>query len=289
MSIILRALKKIQDQQENPPSPGPDAEGAVEQKADDATAVPARAPKPESPPGAMTAGKSAERVALLGLQTARHAPGHRFGSGPVALLSLLICLGVFTTGWFASRIYVNTKLASDATVPETPPKTPPVIEQEPVVEPAAPIAKVEEAQPPPSQAQPVEQAPAPAQTEPPPTGEVAPAPEIAPPPPESQLARAPVIEQPVIAQAPPPESVVPAAPVVEPAQPPAAVKEAQPQKPERPKLKINAIAWRNEEPKAVVNMQSVYEGDIIEGATVLAIRRMIIVFEFEGETFEVRF
>ena len=96
------------------------------------------------------------------------------------------------------------------------------------------------------------------------------------------------VEQPVIAQAPP-ESVVPAAPVVEPAQPPAAVKEAPPQKPERPKLKINAIAWRNEEPKAVVNMQSVYEGDIIEGATVLAIRRMIIVFEFEGETFEVRF
>ena len=36
-------------------------------------------------------------------------------------------------------------------------------------------------------------------------------------------------------------------------------------------------------------MQSVYEGDIIEGATVLAIRRMIIVFEFEEETFEVRF
>jgi len=302
MSIILRALKKIQDQQEGLPSSTPDGEESIEEKAAaDAVAVPApaqeAAEEPESgprrPTGAMTAGESGERVALLGLQTARHAPRHRFDSSPVALLILLVCLGVFTTGWFASRIYVNTRLASDATAPEIPPKTPPVIEQTPVADRAARIVRAEEIQPPPSQAQPVEIAPA--QIEPPSTGAAAPAPEIAPASPEPQPARVSVIErsfpveQPITAQAPPPESVVPAAPAIEPTQPPAAVKEAQPLKRERPKLKINAIAWRNEEPKAIVNMQSVYEGDFIEGATVLAIRRKRILFEFEGETFEVRF
>jgi hypothetical protein len=76
---------------------------------------------------------------------------------------------------------------------------------------------------------------------------------------------------------------------VKPEPAPAPVKEAKPQKKERPKLKINAIAWRSDEPKAIVNMQRVFEGDVIEGATVLAIKRKIIEFEYEGETFVVRF
>jgi hypothetical protein len=57
----------------------------------------------------------------------------------------------------------------------------------------------------------------------------------------------------------------------------------------RPVLKINAIAWRGSEPKAIVNMQRVFEGDVIEGATVLAIQRKAILFEYEGKPFEVRF
>ena len=57
----------------------------------------------------------------------------------------------------------------------------------------------------------------------------------------------------------------------------------------RPEFKINAIAWQNEEPRAIVNMQSIYEGDVIEGATVVAIKRKLVIFEYEGETFKVRF
>ncbi len=57
----------------------------------------------------------------------------------------------------------------------------------------------------------------------------------------------------------------------------------------RPELKINAIAWRAKEPKAIVNMQSVRVGDVIEGAKVLSIEKKIIFFVYEGEFFEVRF
>ena len=69
----------------------------------------------------------------------------------------------------------------------------------------------------------------------------------------------------------------------------AEAKEPKPEKGGRPDLKINAIAWRSEEPKAIVNMQRVYEGDVIEGATVLAIQRKAILFEYKGESFEIRF
>lgn len=65
--------------------------------------------------------------------------------------------------------------------------------------------------------------------------------------------------------------------------------ELEPVKVGKPELKINAIAWRAEEPKAIVNMQRVYVGDVIEGATVLAIQRKSILFEYDGEPFEVRF
>jgi hypothetical protein len=67
------------------------------------------------------------------------------------------------------------------------------------------------------------------------------------------------------------------------------VKEPKTVKSGRPEFKINAIAWKNEEPRAIVNMQRVYEGDVIEGAKVLAIKRKVVVFEYEGEIFEVRF
>jgi hypothetical protein len=78
----------------------------------------------------------------------------------------------------------------------------------------------------------------------------------------------------------PAESSAHAAPVM---------KEAEPEKRGRPEFKINAIAWKNKEPRAIVNMQSVYEGDTIEGATVLAIKRKMVFLEYEGETFEIRF
>lgn len=287
MSIILRALKKIQDQQEAQPSGGPAEIAPGEKAAADTVFAREVAEDWESPDAvpadAIMLGRGDERLTPFGVEAARPAAHHRFGLGPKALLILLICLGVFTTGWFASRIYVSVKLASGTNAPEPPPaseQTVRIIQAEEVVQPPSsrPVAS-EPAQTPPS------------------TDEAATSSEGEPGAAESsrpQIARASVMEsplppaQPASAQAPP-ESVVPAAAAAEPAQTPPAVKEALPQKPKRPELKINAIAWKNKEPKAIVNMQSVYEGDTIEGATVLAIRRKIIIFEFGGETFEVRF
>jgi len=277
MSIILKALKKIQDQQ-GAHSPGEqDAKIAAGEKAakDSAFPVSLRGPlKGKRSPDAaeaIAADIDIERLTPHGLKAPRPTAHHRFGLGPKALLVLLVCLGVFTTGWFASRIYINMKFVSGLTAAE--PQAyielqAKSVEAENVVPPGEPIA------PQPAR---MEAAPVPVKAGPPP--ESAPAPAA---PSQFHVAGAPIAE-------PPPEEAVVVAAAVGPARTPPAVKEARPERKGRPEFKINAIAWKNAEPRAIVNMQSVYEGDMIEGATVLAIGRKIIVFQYEGETFEVRF
>ena len=249
MSIILRALKKVQEQEaEQRAGSAPGQTASVEGGPPDASA--------DASPTAGQAGAGADSVAyrmaatggdrLLSSQVLRHS----FGLAPKALLVLLVVLGLCTTGWFASRIYLNLKLASEASAAKASVGSA-------VGEPVEYAQAVEAA----------EKAPLPAKegssavtVESSETSEVI-----------YYTAESPVMEP------------------LEPERPIAAVKEAIPEKKGRPKLKINAIAWKNEEPRAIVNMQRVYEGDLIEGARVLAIKRKIIVFEYEGETFEVRF
>ncbi len=276
MSIILKALKKIQEQQERRRSVDPaDESGAAERAVVDFAASPTtpRASddgieSPHASPGdAAASDKGVERITQSRIDAYRLTPRQRFATGPRALLILLVCLGVFITGWFASRIYINVRPAPDPAAREAPPK---------VAMQAKGIETAGEPAPPSEQV-----APDAAQATSP--GEPIARETVQAPPASTEKAA------PAASTAPPPESVVPAAPPVEPAQTPPPVKEAQPAEKTRPKFKINAIAWQNSEPRAIVNMQSVYEGDVIEGATVLAIKRKIIVFEYEGETFEVRF
>ena len=262
MSIILKALKKIQEQEEKRAGKISSAEAAKEKRVQARPPV-SRAPSP--PPGdsashleAVPAGPGRPRSALRHPVLSAAGPGrpespHRFGLAPKALLGLLVLLGVFTTGWFFNKIFISVNPAADT---ETP--APSTDAEQPVnviraVQVRPPIGEAEVSVP----AQTL-----PAATEPTAGKEGAPAPGAAP---------------------------APAAQPVKPEPAPAPVKEAKPQKKERPKLKINAIAWRSDEPKAIVNMQRVFEGDVIEGATVLAIKRKIIEFEYEGETFAVRF
>ena len=271
MSIILKALKKIQEQEEKRAGKISSAKAAKEKRVQ---ARPPVSPAPSPPPGDSAAHleavpdgpgrpQSALRHPVLSAAgTARPESPHRFGLGPKALLGLLVLLGVFTTGWFFNKIFINMNPAADTetSAPSTDAEQPVNVIRAVQVRP--PIGEAEASVP--AQT-------APATTEPTAGKEGAPASEAAPAP---------------AAQPSPPR---PAAQPVEPEPAPAPVKEAKPQKKERPKFKINAIAWRSDEPKAIVNMQRVFEGDVIEGATVLAIKRKIIEFEYEGETFVVRF
>ena len=248
MSIILRALKKIQEQEAGQSLASPSAEmPADEKKASTASFVPHTAeterPQMAAPPA---------------------VPRHSFGFGLKALLGLLVILGIATTGWFANRIYLNLQ-----TGPEIAKEEMPAIAEEPATLEAVPVS-------------------APAVAEEP--GAPQPVPQIAATTFKPQISSASPAQPVQPAPAPPP--IVIEVPIVESSEPTPSVpvmKEARPAKAGRPEFKINAIAWKNKEPRAIVNMQSIYEGDVIEGATVVSIKRKIVVFEYEGEIFEVRF
>ena len=264
MSIILRALKKIQEQEAGRSLDSSSAEmPADEKKASTASFIPRPAetvrPQMASPPV---------------------VPRHAFGSGLKALLGLLVILGIATTVWFASRIYLNLQ-----TGPEIAQEGMPVFAGEPAehAEAVAPL-------PVPGEPETLEAVPvtAPAIAEEP--GAPQPEPQAAAATSEPQISSA-SLAQPVRPAAAPPPIVI-EVPVVESSEPTPsvpAIKEARPAKAGRPEFKINAIAWKNKEPRAIVNMQSIYEGDVIEGATVVSIKRKVVVFEYEGEIFEVRF
>jgi len=247
MSIILRALKKVQDQKAARPPAQPDAESGK-------LAEPVRDGPSSQPDEASTSTRSGPPAA-----SARAAAGHnRFGVGPKVLLGLMAVLGVVTSGWFFSRIYVGF----NPPTAEPPATNPPITEKL-----AAPSVE----QPPPAPA-----APAAATT------------------PAAQTARASVSEPPAepvvdVAGESASARVKPVAQTAEAAPPQREEKEPAPEVEGPKKLKINAIAWKAAEPKAIVNMQRVYVGDVIEGATVIAIRRKSILFRRDGERFEVRF
>lgn len=273
MSIILNALKKVQNQEADRGSAGArDASDDKRSAAADTSrsrGIFRSAPTvPAGQTGFSAAGDAAEIR-------------HRFGMGPTVLLGLIVLLGVFTTGWFVGRIYLGAKPVSEATVAEAIPETvePPKIAtaaQAPSVEPA--IAEPEQ-EPPPAMVESAPVAETPVPRPPAPEPPVVVTSVAAPPPRPVEPALKPAREEIIV--------YVPKLVAEEPA--PAPIKEPRTVEKGRPEFKINAIAWRSEEPRAVVNMQSVYEGDVIEGATVLAIRRMTVVLEYEGETFELRF
>ncbi len=257
MSIILKALKKIQNQDiEQTPGPALAGEPGL---ARPAAPFPGKSPAPKRRVAAETA-----------------TTGLRFGGAPRIMLGLIFVLGVFTTGWFVSRIYSHFKVNA-----HTLSVTKDVNE---------PTGNAEEA----TEAESLHQ-----NSTPPVVGKGSPSSteEIAPATASATVAAATVAPQPVVAP-----SVAPAwKPVAEErptsfSEEEAAVpgnrirqKEAQPAKGGRPELKINAIAWKSREPRAIVNMQRVYVGDEIEGAKVLAIQRGSVLFEYGGEPFEVRF
>lgn len=253
MSIILKALKKIQEQE---------AEQRTGQEAGSSsgnTSAPVQAAS--GPPPTSVPSPAESRNEPLGAQRVGAAPPpfvrHTFGLGPKVLLGLLFIVGIATAGWFASSIYhVNSEQGPENAASQTPP----VIE-EPVI-----YVKAVEVTAAPGEAAALE-------------------PEV--PEPTPSVVEETVQPEPLKAPAAVTAIDVPHADSPERSAP--AMKEAKPEKKEKPKFKINAIAWKNAEPRAIVNMQSVYEGGVIEGATVVAIKRKMIVFEYEGETFEVRF
>jgi hypothetical protein len=288
MSIILRALKKIQEQEAGQAINPISGETAPSEK--DANAAPN------------------DQISEHPMRPYVEVPRHSFGFGLKALLGLLVVLGIATTGWFAKSFYSNLQagpeiakkeISAVAKEPAKPIQEIPAVVGKPekpkqeipaIVEDPEKPAQVEAPTPAPAEPQPIEAAPvpAPAAVEEPEDPQPEPLIEAATSAPH--ISAAPVAEP---VQPPPPlPTTVLEVPVVEsPGSPPSVpeMKEAKPARPGRPEFKINAIAWKSKEPRAIVNMQRIYEGDVIEGATVVAIKRKIVVFEYDGEIFEVRF
>ena len=271
MSIILKALRKVQHQNNEQPSrPSSTASGK------DAAAPqgPSMGSHSTSSSGGSIPAVSRDRTHAQEDSGAIKPPHeaaerHLFGSVPKLLIAVVVTVGMFATGWFLNRIYSNFP-----SVTETREAKSRVDAGQALPEADAPRGI------PPRDQEVVSAALRPAVTDTP-AVESATVPVPAPSP---QVARTSVTESPPQPPAPaavPGPSGLEAADHVE--------KEVKPKEPGRPKLKINAIAWRMVEPKAIVNMRVVFVGDVIEGATVVAIRRTSVIFEFEGETFEVRF
>ena len=118
MSIILKALKKIQEQEaeqgvgQEAGSPSGDTPAPVRiASGTPPTYVPSPAESRNEPFGARRVGAAPSPVAR-----------HTFGFGPKVLLGLLVVVGIATVGWFASSIYhVNSERGSEIAVSETPP------------------------------------------------------------------------------------------------------------------------------------------------------------------------
>ncbi|UCD58374.1 MAG: general secretion pathway protein GspB, partial [Candidatus Hydrogenedentota bacterium] len=272
MSIILKALKKIQEQKA---AQSPAAAAAGLENGERAVGG-----QPLSAPKARHGKADAEAVS----RKARMQDEHRFGSGPKILLGLMVALGIFATGWFVNRLYSNYRSVADTekagleagsgqpqqfirATQIMPPQTQPAVSVSQQVPALGTGETTLSAAPPAAVPVPVSAAPA--------------VPDYSVEPPSQRGASEP--------EERPSERVEPEPKPPGPEQMRLSGKEAQPAREGRPELKINAIAWRAREPKAIVNMQRVYVGDVIEGATVLAIRRKSILFEYDGEAFEVRF
>jgi hypothetical protein len=305
MSIILRALKKIQNQEGNEKqfieaqtgeelSPGfsPDKASLAEavnpsEFASGSGSYSEKALSPDYPETAETGDKK-DRISRI----------------PRLLIGMLIVLGIVSTGWFFNVIYKNhsdkEKVVQQARQ-----------EEEKAAEPAQPEPQPAKAAPEPASVAATVVLSASAEV---PPAAVPKKPVAKPAPPPAQPDVPSPQAQPVAQETPAPDELPSPAtedlemPVLEPGiRDPLAFAEAsidfplqskeasfvperEPvEKKERPELKINAIAWRSEEPKAIVNMQRVYVGDVVDGALVKQIGRKSITFEFEGEEFEVRF
>ena len=108
MSIILKALKKLQEEKDRRADGA--ASHAEEHKDEpipaDETAV--------LTPSSMTDEEHSDFDSAQVDMEDVHGKRQHFGAGPKALLIVVLILGVFTTGWFASRIYVGMRLAADS-------------------------------------------------------------------------------------------------------------------------------------------------------------------------------
>jgi len=283
MSIILKALRKVQHQNSEQPSDPP---APARGKGGDALRDATTGSEPTSATSGSRTVASADiraRQARAGATSSETTGRHRFGGVPKLLLAVVVAVGMFATGWFLNRIYSN--FASETEAREARSRIDVGEVQPPADAPAAVPSQAEQivpAAPEPSVVHPAEPTSSNRSVVPP---------IVAPPP---QVIRASAVEPPPRPPAETPAEESPASSTVaaersEPRMAGRHEKEAGPTKAERPKFKINAIAWRLAEPKAVVNMRVVYVGDVIEGATVVAIHKTSVIFEFEGETFEVRF
>ncbi len=285
MSIILKALKKVQDQKAEGP---PEAFVSGAEKIDEFDPTPALSPSSavmsadEAPTGSPVQRELRSPPATVAVKRRRSVSGFRI------LIGLILVLGLFTTGWFVNTIFLSSRQ--------------PVQTGEPAPQTAA--------------EQHVGQVSAPPQISPPASREMAASlPKQAPAPVAEQVeirtestrdiakaaqpaARVARTEEPNLPPKPAAKEAHSVSPIVEeqtrrPEQRRRKENAEGPEKSEepagRPELKINAIAWRETEPKAIVNMQRVFVGDVVEGATVKTINRHSVVFEYEGETFEVRF
>jgi len=288
MSIILDALKKIQNQ-ESVEMPDRVASESAESRGPSA---------PGETVGQQTAVSIDEMVASHGVEpsfaTTRMPAGqptvapsdiaderHRFGGIPKMLLGLILALGIFTTGWFVSRLYVDSKPAASTEMPSV---------QASAAQPQQ-VARAAEIPPPQNQlASPIPTPTVPVTGTNTPSAPAIPVSTV----PSPQTASAPGVESPPQAVPPEVRDTRPRSSLAEKRsarteESRSREKEAKSEKGGRPDLKVNAIAWRAEEPKAIVNMQRVYVGDVIEGAKVKSIQKNSVTFEYEGETFEVRF
>ncbi len=308
MSIILDALRKIQDQKAACLEPADAGTGEDPTSVPDTEQIPtpqvtAEAEKPQAV--ANERGSTTRRRAVKA-----QSGSQRFAGAPKILLGIILVVGVFTTGWFVSTIYFNLK-STPAPV-ET--DTEMALARTHAAENPANLVNSPEAPPAevaPELAQPAAAAPTPLPE--PPVAEVVQVEEavqgrevVAKVVPIAVSEAVPIVPIEDERHIPSPEEQAPvsipergttstiAEPVKEtrPAPPkmsPESELQVQPGEKGRPELKINAIAWKSKDPKAIVNMQRVYEGDVIEGAKVLVIQRHGIIFEYEGEPFEVRF
>lgn len=292
MSIILDALRKIQNQ-ESVETPDKAAAESAEPREPSA---PGEAPGQTSTVSIdeMAAGRGVEpSFATTRMPASQPTDAasdttderHRFGNIPKMLLGLILALGIFTTGWFVSRLYVDSNSDTSQEIPSVQASA------------AQPQQVARGAEIPPPQSQPAAAQPAlPAPTVPVTAANATPS---VPAVPASPVLTPRTVSVPS-AESPP----QPIPPVVKETRPRSSAaerrsarteesrppeKEAKTEREGRPYLKINAIAWRAEEPKAIVNMQRVYVGDVIEGAKVKSIQKNSVTFEYKGETFEVRF
>ncbi|MBI5115091.1 general secretion pathway protein GspB [Candidatus Poribacteria bacterium] len=295
MSIILKALKKVQDQKsEAPPEPViAGLEKFEEHGADAPDFPPSEAPAPLSAPpemdaaAALAAPKSNRSSSAIGISIRERSPARGFK----ILLGSILVLGLLTTAWFVNTIYSSSKHSPAAGEPtnaayvlqqpepmSAPPQSPPQAD--------SPLAAAPPERPVTPQTRPARE-PVPALAENTNTAAAAARRASAPPdvPEEPYSPTEPALKEhrPAIADEQ----------IEQPKPRHGKEKANQPKKPKepggKPELKINAIAWRDTEPRAVVNMQTVYVGDTVEGATVKTISPGSVTFEYEGETFEVRF